>query len=585
MAKKAKSIFRQPGVRKFQLVHRSQRDPLIHDPEASTHVFKPIHTGKGKAKAEAPAEDSLEDRANFGEAALYGVYYDDSEYDYMQHLRTVGENKDGVESIWIEAPAPTKKEKTSFLREDNDDEYGDLPMEARPSKFELTQAEAQRATEAIPLELTGLQPDMDPHLRQALEALEDEAFVVAEVRGLPRNFDPKGAKPKAKEESAVVESATGEAIREGDEILDDADDFFAELVKDGEREEDEEAPWDYREEGYDEGGSAYSDAEENEEGVDEVEEDWQDRFKRFQLERKTRRDDEDDSDDDFDATRSEAQDTVGQLPKLPVIGGKRRRKGTSDASGYSMSSSSMFRNEGLTALDERFDQVEREYLEDEEEDEDEDDEAPELLNSSEHFNAIMDDFLDNYEILGRKMLPVMPGETPIEKLGTLRQTMKDHSVPIQINAFDDEDPDDPEEMFDLSNDKADKWDCETIISTYSNLENHPKIIRASKVKDVKKIILDPKTGLPSITSDIKGKKPRTLERVVEETDDDQSRRVTVTRSKDESKEDKKARKQAVKEKRQARRSTKKATQKEFADERKHQLRLQKDAPAKGVHRL
>lgn len=37
-----KSIFRQPGARHFQLVHRSQRDPLYHDAEASKHVLKPI---------------------------------------------------------------------------------------------------------------------------------------------------------------------------------------------------------------------------------------------------------------------------------------------------------------------------------------------------------------------------------------------------------------------------------------------------------------------------------------------------------------------------------------------------------------
>jgi len=42
MAPKSKSIFRQPGVQHFQLVHRSQRDPLINDPEASTHVLKPF---------------------------------------------------------------------------------------------------------------------------------------------------------------------------------------------------------------------------------------------------------------------------------------------------------------------------------------------------------------------------------------------------------------------------------------------------------------------------------------------------------------------------------------------------------------
>lgn len=40
-----KSKFRQPGVQHFQLVHRSQRDPLIHDPEASTHVLKAFERG------------------------------------------------------------------------------------------------------------------------------------------------------------------------------------------------------------------------------------------------------------------------------------------------------------------------------------------------------------------------------------------------------------------------------------------------------------------------------------------------------------------------------------------------------------
>ena len=37
-----KSIYRGPNAQHFQLVHRSQRDPLIHDPEASQHVLKPF---------------------------------------------------------------------------------------------------------------------------------------------------------------------------------------------------------------------------------------------------------------------------------------------------------------------------------------------------------------------------------------------------------------------------------------------------------------------------------------------------------------------------------------------------------------
>lgn len=40
-----KSLFRQPGAQHFQVVHRSQRDPLIHDPDASKHVLKPVVRG------------------------------------------------------------------------------------------------------------------------------------------------------------------------------------------------------------------------------------------------------------------------------------------------------------------------------------------------------------------------------------------------------------------------------------------------------------------------------------------------------------------------------------------------------------
>ena len=42
MAPTKKSIYRQPGAQHFQLVHRSVRDPLIHDPEASQQVFKAV---------------------------------------------------------------------------------------------------------------------------------------------------------------------------------------------------------------------------------------------------------------------------------------------------------------------------------------------------------------------------------------------------------------------------------------------------------------------------------------------------------------------------------------------------------------
>ena len=47
-------------------------------------------------------------RQNEGEAAEYGIFFDDTEYDYMQHLRAVGEQPDAV---LLEAPGQRDKGK------------------------------------------------------------------------------------------------------------------------------------------------------------------------------------------------------------------------------------------------------------------------------------------------------------------------------------------------------------------------------------------------------------------------------------------------------------------------------------------
>lgn len=243
------------------------------------------------------------ERANIGEAASYGVYYDDTGYDYMQHLKSVGASEDGVESVLLQASSKTQDKGKS--KASDPIRLKDLPPEALPSASELPRNfEGQ---EAIPSSIAGFRPDMDPHLRQTLEALEDDAFV--------------------------------------DDGLED--DFFGELVADGEREEDE-IEYDFDEDGLFEEGAEDGDDANSGSG-------WEARFAQFkQAQKASGAEAKASSTLDGD---SEGGDTVGALPQLSVVGGKRRRKGTSDASGYSMSSSSMFRNAGLTTLDERFDQV------------------------------------------------------------------------------------------------------------------------------------------------------------------------------------------------------------------------------------
>lgn len=275
-------------------------------------MYSRRETTQGKTRADleailAPEVIEHDVHANVGEAALYGIYFDDTEYDYMQHLRAMGTEEEGVESTLIEAPQSQSKSRSKGKGKSSSDVplwFQDIPTEALPSKTEIPRNfEAQ---EAVPSSIAGFQPDMDPHLRQALDALQDDAFIDDEIE----------------------------------------DNFFTELVHDGERDGEEEVDYEFYEYGPSQAGS-----NEGERGGED--ESWQARFAKFKKEKESALPLPDSDEDVY----SEGGDTVGNLPKLPVIGGKRRRKGTSDASGYSMSSSSMYRTEALLTLDERFDQV------------------------------------------------------------------------------------------------------------------------------------------------------------------------------------------------------------------------------------
>ncbi|KAH9837296.1 Low temperature viability protein-domain-containing protein [Rhodofomes roseus] len=528
-----KSIFRQPGTQHFQLVHRSQRDPLIHDPEASQHVLKAFERGnvaKGKSRAElekslAPSELAHDkDRANIGEATLYGVYYDDTDYDYMQHLRPVGMQEAGVDSMLIEAPVKPKgktksKDPIKLL---------DLPPDVLPSTSEISRN--YEAQQNIPSSIAGFQPDLDPHLRQTLEALEDDDFV--------------------------------------DDDLDD--DFFGVLVGEGELAPEEHLKFEFKEEGVENGDVGTKGEPHAEAAEDEEEAGWEARFAKFKKAQKEAPPTDASDIDDY----SEGGDTVGTLPQFSVIGGKKRRKGSSDASGYSMSSSSMFRNEGLTMLDERFEEIQKQYDSDEEEEEDgpsdDSDEAPELITTREDFDAMMNEFLDNYEILGGKMRPILAGDTATEKLDTIRKALGKARL---RNDDEDNNSEADDILMPLDVDeKQERWDCETILTTYSNLENHPRLIKARQDKPVRKIRLDPKTGLPIVDGKQPHSRTTTDSASESESEDDSRPRVTISRPKNESKEDKQARKQAVKAERQQRRVDKKATKEQFSSEAKRQNR-------------
>ena len=223
----------------------------------------------------------------------------------MQHLRPVGMREDGFESVLVEAP---KKRTTSKKTSDLPISLHDLPPEALPSTSELPRDFESQA--AVQSSISGLQPDMNPHLRQTLEALEDDAYV--------------------------------------DDDLDD--DFFGDLVKDGERDASEPFEYEFREDGSPTDGN---DAGGVHEGGDGDEAGWLARFAAFQKDQQSCKP----TDIPHSDCESEEADVVGQIPEFSVTGNRRRRQETSDASGFSMSSASVFRSDGLRDLDDRFDQV------------------------------------------------------------------------------------------------------------------------------------------------------------------------------------------------------------------------------------
>lgn len=214
--------FNKDNSTTFNVVHRAQNDPLIHDSDANQFVLAektaPRRAGYGEddngiypaggsqysgvsyRSYKVKQRDDLESefggsvRQNEGEAAQHGVFYDDTSYDYMQHMKDLGTGEGA--STFVPANAPkneNKKGKQSLVDALRNSTYDNdmqsvgqssttesiarslFPEEVLPSEF-VTKRSYQDQQD-IPDEIAGFQPDMDPRLREVLEALEDEEYV------------------------------------------------------------------------------------------------------------------------------------------------------------------------------------------------------------------------------------------------------------------------------------------------------------------------------------------------------------------------------------------------------------------------
>lgn len=398
--------FDKKSATTFQVVHRPQNDPLIHDESASAFVLNPtisLNSSKVKKLDDLAVElgvDVERVRDNEGEAASHGVYYDDTEYDYMQHMRDL--NSGSGEAFFVEAPSITNKGKgKGKAKQSLEDALRESTLEdrhtARPLVLDediLPSKNLRKVTYAnqqdVPDALAGFQPDMDPRLREVLEALEDEAYV------------------------------------------DDDEDIFGKLAQGGEEvdefEFEEQADWDENEEGWESDHTAkptkeYKDTPvttediENDEREDHGDGDWMANFSKFKKDTKIPK----------AAAAPSQSDLQSSMISTTTNGGRRKkRKGAmTNPSAYSMTSSSLFRTEGLTGLDDRFEKLEeRDY------NEEFDDMASVSAASSMStvggdvrgdFDSIMDDFLGNYSVTKTNFVKKGKYQTGMEQLDEVRK--------------------------------------------------------------------------------------------------------------------------------------------------------------------
>lgn len=372
----------------FQELAPAQAHKIKSRTDLESELFSPSNTANSLPKI----------RENEGEAAEHGVYFDDTEYDYMQHIRDLNTRSINAESHFVEAPTKKREAKgkgkmslEEALREstlqDGRSEIetstvGSLLDESMLPSKTLIKSTYQSQQE-IPDAIAGFQPDMDPRLREVLEALEDEAYV------------------------------------------DDSEDFFEEIAKDGEEvslkdfedtpfPDDDDAGWesDTTEKPNHEyshhtntmppppvpssADAAMSDAPDHGDG------DWMAEFSKFkQLSKSTK------------LPKPDLQSSIITGTSITSNKHRKKRKGAMTSStGYSMTSSSLLRTEGLTLLDARFDKIEEDYGEDGGMDFDDgtasvmtgsvaSSQAPELVRKD--FEGMMDEFLGGYSMKGKRV--------------------------------------------------------------------------------------------------------------------------------------------------------------------------------------
>lgn len=377
-------------------------------------------------------------RDNEGEAAEQGIYFDDTEYDYMQHIRGLNAGDGNGESFFVEASVgKNKKGKNKMsleeaLRESSLHDPQSVAGDSTAAESLLDddmlpslnlKAKSYLDQQDVPDTLAGFQPDMDPRLREVLEALNDDAYVDDE------------------------EDFIGEIAKDGREV---SREEFEDAQIDDEEQEDDGWESDTTEKPIQESQAVNpssidpspSDLETEVsmpdqpigDAADHGDGEWMKEFSKYKQDQKTNK-------AHPRLHKPDMQSSI--ITGSSMTGRKKKRKGAMTSStGYSMTSSALQRTEGHTLLDARFDKIEEEYAGDSGDMAmpDDDDTASIMTKSSRaskdsmassqapslvraDFDNIMDDFLGGYSMQGKRNKRVKKGgyQTGLEQLDEVRK--------------------------------------------------------------------------------------------------------------------------------------------------------------------
>lgn len=378
---------------------------------------------------------SVDENTHKAEQEKYGIYFDD-DYDYLQHLRGV---REAVEWDNLDLEVYTIRNEDTKDKKKLEGKKLVLPSSAFESYVEEPIGLLNKAAP-----VTGPRPELDPDIVAEL----DDDFLDGEMC----NPDEDGALP----DNFVLMLNSENPVDEFDE--------------DGEWEdcdEDEEI-WGN---GYDRKMPALEDAME---GIPP--------YSKFSTYRDKGQDEGYDADEeerdfssDFNDSDDEERDEVCSLEGPPRT--FRDEETKSHFTSYSLSSSVLRRNELLSQLDGCFEEkFLREYQ----------DEQVGALDGED-----IDGYVDEESLLFKQVMDQsrkQMKEDSDEENTRIVKWIKDMQ---QQKGYGKEEK---EEVIVSDDEHKEKWDCESILSTYSTLYNHPRTITDPPRR--KKIAINPRTGIP-----------------------------------------------------------------------------------------